>query len=150
MLALRLWLAEIDKHWPQLDINEAIKAVKGAARYHMLFIVSQLVSHASNQSDKVPLPAATMGALQHSGMVLAQAKQCVNQALQQALAQSNAAGKVFSPQNWLKGKSAVNDEQLVAGTILSVLKGINTPELAPIIASLTIPADKFSFRWSAE
>src|SRR5262249_25493110 len=39
MLALRLWLNEIDKHWPQLDINEAVKAVKGAARFHMLFIV---------------------------------------------------------------------------------------------------------------
>ncbi len=150
MLALRLWLGEIDKHWPNLDINEAVKAVKGAARFHMLFVVSQLVAHASNQSDKVPLPAATIGALSYSGMILAQAKQCVNQALQQALGQSSAAGKVFSPQNWLKGKSAVNDEQLVAGTILNVLKGINTPEFAPVISSLTVPADKFYFRWSAE
>jgi hypothetical protein len=150
MLALRLWLGEIDKHWQQLDINEAIKAVKGAARFHMLFVVSQLIAHASSQSDKVPLPAATIPALRYAGMVLAQAKQCLNQALQQAVSQSTAAGKVFSPQNWLKGKAAVNDEQLVAGTILSVLKGIATPELTPVIASLTIPADKFSFRWSAE
>lgn len=150
MLALRLWMAEIDKHWAQLDINEAIKAVKGAARFHMLFVISQLVAHASNQSDKVPLPAATMGALKYAGMVLAQAKQCLNQALQQAITQSNAAGKVFSPQNWLKGKSAVNDEQLVAGTIVSVLKGMATPELTPFIASLSLPADKFSFRWSAD
>ncbi len=150
MLALRLWLNAIDKHWPQLDINDAVKAVKGAARYHMLFIVSQLFAHASNQSDKVPLPAATMPALTHSGMILAQAKQCINQALQQAVTQFTAAGKVFSPQNWLKTKSAVSDEQLVAGTIVNVLKGINSPELGPVIASLTIPADKFSFRWQAE
>jgi hypothetical protein len=66
------------------------------------------------------------------------------------VSQSTAAGKVFSPQNWLKGKSAVNDEQLVAGTIVNVLKGINTPELAPVIGSLTLPADRFYFRWSAE
>ncbi len=150
VLALRLWLGEIDKHWAQLDINEAIKAVKGAARFHLLFVVSQLVAHASNQSDKVPLPAATIGALQYAGMVLAQAKQCLNQALIQAVAQSSSAGRVFSPQNWLKGKSAVNDEQLVAGTIVNVLKGLITPELAPVIASLTIPPDQFSFRWSAE
>jgi hypothetical protein len=150
MLALRLWLGEIDKQWAQLDINQAIKAVKGAARFHMLFVVSQLVAHASNQSDKVPLPAATIDALKYAGMVLAQAKQCLNQALQQAITQSNAAGKVFSPQNWLKSKSAVNDEQLVAGTIVSVLKGMATPELTPFITSLTIPADKFSFRWSAD
>lgn len=150
ILALRLWLGEIDKHWPQLDINEAVKAVKGAARFHMLFVVSQLVAHASNESDKVPLPAATMGALQFSGMVLAQAKQCLNQALQQAISQSTAAGKVFSSQNWLKGKTAVNDEQLVAGTIVNVLKSLQTPELAPIMACLAVPPDKFSFRWSAE
>ena len=133
MLALRLWLNAIDKHWPQLDINEAVKAVKGAARFHLLFVVSQLFAHASNQSDKVPLPAATMPALTHAGMILAQAKQCINQALQQAVSQSAAAGKVFSPQNWLKSKGAVNDEQLVAGTIVNVLKGINSPELAPVI-----------------
>lgn len=150
MLALHLWLNAIDKHWPQLDINEAVKAVKGAARFHLLFIISQLFAHASNQSDKVPLPAATMPALSHAGMILAQAKQCINQALQQAVSQSAAAGKVFSPQNWLKSKSAVNDEQLVAGAIVNVLKGINSQELAPVISSLTIPADKFSFRWQAD
>ena len=102
VFALRLWLNAIDKHWPQLDINEAVKAVKGAARFHMLFVVSQLFAHASNQSDKVPLPSATIPALTHAGMILAQAKQCINQALQQAVTQSAAAGKVFSPQNWLK------------------------------------------------
>jgi hypothetical protein len=150
ILALRLWLGEIDKHWGQLDINEAVKAVKGAARFHMLFIVSQLIAHASNQSDKVPMPAATMGALEYGGMVLAQAKQCLNQALLQAVSQSAAAGKVFSPQNWLKSKGAVSDEQLVAGTIVSVLKGVSTPEFAPVIASLTIPAENFAFRWQAE
>lgn len=150
MLALKLWLNAIDKHWSQLDINEAVKAVKGTARFHLLFVVSQLFAHASNQSDKVPLPAATMPALTHAGMILAQAKQCVNQALQQAVSQSAAAGRVFSPQNWLKSKSAVNDEQLVAGTIVNVLRGINSSELAPVVNSLSIPASKFSFRWQAE
>ncbi|MGA8642502.1 AIPR family protein [Candidatus Binatus sp.] len=150
ILALRMWLGEIDKQWAQLDINEAVKAVKGAARFHMMFIISQLVAHASNQSDKVPLPSATMGAIKYSGMILAQAKQCLNQSLLQAVAQSTAAGKVFSPQNWLKSRGAVSDEQLVAGTIVNVLRSLNTPEFAPIMASISIPADKFSFRWSAE
>lgn len=150
ILALRLWVGEIDKQWSQLDINEAVKAVKGAARFHMLSIVSQLIAHASNQADKVPLSSATIGALKYAGMILAQAKQCLNQSLLQAVAQSNAAGKVFSPQNWLKSRGAVNDEQLVAGTIVNVLKSLNTPEFAPVMASITIPGDQFSFRWSAE
>lgn len=76
LLALKLWTNEIDKYWPRLDINEAVKAVKGAARFHMLFIVSPLLGYASNQSDKVPLPSATMDALKVAGMVLGQAKQC--------------------------------------------------------------------------
>jgi hypothetical protein len=150
MLALRLWLSEIDRHWDHLDLNQAVKAVKGAARYHMLFVISQLFAHTSNQSDKVPLPSATMPALAYSGMIVSQAKQCINQALQQAISQSTASGKVFSPQNWLKGKGAVNDEQLVAGTIVNVLKGFASADLTPVITSLTIPADKFSFRWQAD
>lgn len=150
ILALKLWLGEIDRAWEQMDINEAIKAVRGSTRFHMLFIVSQLFAHASGQSDKVPRPAATMPALQHSSLVLSQAKGCINQALQHALAQSAAEGKVFSPQNWLKGKSSVSDEQLVAGTIVSVLQNMAAKELAPGVASLKIPADQFSFRWSAE
>jgi len=150
ILALRLWLDEIDKNWTKLDLNEAMKAVKGAARFHMLFVISQLFAHASNQSDKVPLPSATLDTLQYSGLILAQAKGCMNQALHHALAQSQAAGKVFSPQNWLKSKGSVIDEQLVAGTIVNVLKNMDSPELTSVISKLTIAADKFFFRWSAD
>ena len=150
VLALKLWLGEVDRAWEHLDINEAIKAVRGSTRFHMLFIVSQLFAHASGQSDKVPRPAATMQGLPHAGLILGQAKGCINQALQHALALSASEGKVFSPQNWLKGKSSVGDEQLVAGTIISVLQNMASKELAPGVASLRIPADQFSFRWSAE
>lgn len=150
LLAMRLWLNEIDKHWAQLDLNDAIKAVKGAARFHMFFTVSQLFSCASRESDKVPLPAATMDALKHSTMILAQAKGCMNQALQSAIAQSQAAGKIFSPQNWLKSKGAVRDEQLVASTVVNVLQNMNTPELSPIVDSLKLDAKDFFFKWSAD
>ena len=37
-----------------------------------------------------------------------------------------------------------------AGTIINVLQGLNTPELAPVLTSLTLAPEKFSFRWSAE
>ena len=150
ILTLKLWLVEIDKHWAQLNLNEAIKAVKGAARFHMLFIVSQLVAHASNQPDKVPLPSATRKALQFSGFVLSQAQGCMNQAFQGANAQSQSAGKVFSPQNWLKSKGAISDEQLVAATIMNVLVNMSSPELTPALNSLKVPAGDFSFRLSAD
>src|SRR6202012_3681438 len=95
ILALKLWLVEIDKNWEALAINEAVKAVKGAARFHMLFTVSQLFAHASDQSDNVPLPSATMGALRFAGPILNQAKQCINNALQQAVSETRVSGKIF-------------------------------------------------------
>lgn len=150
MLTLKLWLNEIDKNWEALDINEAVKAVKGSARFHVLFAVSQMFSHVSNQSDKVVLPSATKAALPFSGLILGNAKACINQALQHAHNQSQAAGKIFSPQNWLKGKGSVSDEQLVAGTIVNVVTNMATPEQKPYLDSMKTAADKFSFRWSAD
>lgn len=150
MLALRLWLNEIDKHWAELDINEALKAVRGATRFHMLFIVSLLFAHASGQADKVPSPAATVDALKFAPLILGQAKNCLNQALQHALTASQTAGKVFSPQNWLKGVGALNDERLVAATVVSVLQAMGSSDLGPVIKSLKLAPEKFSFRWSAE
>lgn len=150
MLVLKLWLNEIDKNWEALDINEAVKAVKGAARFHVLFAISQMFSHVSNQSDKVVSPAATKAALQYSGLILGNAKACINQALQHAHTQSQAAGKIFSPQNWLKGKSSVSDEQLVAGTIANVVCNMATPDQKPYVDSMKTAADHFSFRWSAD
>jgi len=150
MLVLKLWLREIDKNWEALDINEAVKAVKGSARFHVLFAISQMFSHMSNQSDKVVFPAATKAALPYSGLILGNAKACINQSLQHAHNQSQAAGKIFSPQNWLKGKGSVSDEQLVAGTIANVVTNMATPEQKLYIDSMKIAADKFSFRWSAD
>ena len=90
----------------------------------MLFTVSQLFAHASDKSESVPLPSATLGSLKFAGQILNQAKQCINQALLQAVMESKSSGKIFSPQNWLKSGQAVNHEQLVAGTIVVVLKGM--------------------------
>jgi hypothetical protein len=149
MLALKLWLVEIDKSWEALAINEAVKAVKGAARFHLLFTVSQLFAHASDKSDSVPLPSATISSLKFAGQILNQAKQCINQALQQAVMESKLSGKIFSPQNWLKSGQAVNHEQLVAGTIVNVLKGMEMGEVG-FINSLSLPPTEFVQRWSAE
>lgn len=148
MLALKLWLVEIDKNWELLAINEAVKAVKGAARFHLLFTISQLFAHASDKPDSVPLPAATLNALQFAGPILNQAKQCINQALQQAVSESKISGKIFSPQNWLKSGQAISHEQLVAGAIMNVLKNMEID--AGFIGSLTLSPSDFLQRWSAE
>jgi len=146
ILALKLWLVEIDKNWEALTINEA---VKGAARFHMLFTVSQLFAHASDKAESVPLPSATLGSLAFAGPILNQAKQCINQALQQAVMESAASGKIFSPQNWLKSGQSVSHEQLVSGAIVNVLKSMEVSG-GGFISSLSLPPSKFLQRWSAE
>jgi hypothetical protein len=98
----------------------------------------------------VPEPAATAEALKYAGTILNHAATCINQAVGQAHARATAEQRIFSPQNWLKSKGAVSDEQLVAGTVVNVLRGMDTPEIRPIIERLRIPADRFSFRWSAD
>lgn len=150
ILALRSWLWEIDRNWEQLGVNEAVKAVRGSTRFHLLFGVSQLFACASNQLDKVPEPAATLGALKFAGTILSHAATCINQAVAQAYARAAAEQKIFSPQNWLKSKGAVSDEQLVAGTVVNVLRGMGSPETRAVIESLVVAADRFSFRWSAD
>jgi hypothetical protein len=116
----------------------------------LTLVNSELLETRLSEAERRDLPELMTEIEVEAEKCLAQAKQCLNQALQQAVTHSAAEGKVFSPQNWLKGKSAVNNEQLVAGTIVSVLKGLATPDMAPFISSLTIPPDKFSFLWSAE
>jgi hypothetical protein len=149
-LMLRTWLWEIDQKWSQLSLNEAVKAVRGSTRFHLLFAVSQLCAHASNQPDKVPEPAATVDAVKYSGVILSHAATCINQAVVQAHARAGAEQRIFSPQNWLKSKGAVGDEQLVAGTVLNVLRGMKTPETQAVIDALKVSPEKFSFRWSAD
>jgi hypothetical protein len=69
--------------------------------------------------------------------------------VEQAVARANADKRIFSPQNWLKSKGSVADEQLVAGTVINVLRGMR-PQTAVMIDSLTIAPERFSFRWSAD
>jgi hypothetical protein len=150
ILALRSWLLAIDQHWDTLDINEAVKATRGSARFHLLYVVSLLFSHASGQADKVSLPSATQEALKFAPMILSQAKNCLNKALETAIAQSRTASKVFSAQNWLKGTAALHDERLVTSMVVDLLGSMAQGEMAQMIKSLRIPAEHFAFRWQAE
>jgi len=75
---------------------------------------------------------------------------CINQAVAQAHGRAAAEQRIFSPQNWLKSKGAVSDEQLVAGTVLNVLRDMRVPETEPVIQALKVSPERFSFRWSAD
>ena len=89
-----------------------------------------------------------MGALRYASMILAQAKQCLNQALLQAVSQSTAAGKVFSPQNWFKSRSSVDAETLAAGMGVAMLRGMRGGQ--ETINGMKLGPESFGLRWSAD
>lgn len=147
MAALNGWIQSIDKSWTNLNINNELRAGKSYVRYHVLFAVSSLIAAVNKQPQAVVAPGATTEALKAASDVLSMAATCVENAMQNALMQAQTAGKVFSPQNWLKSNASWQGETLVAGTQAGMLPGF--PTGPALIERMKAPATAFSARWSA-
>jgi hypothetical protein len=78
---------------------------------------------------------------------LSMAATCVENAMQNALIQAQTAGKVFSPQNWLKSNASWQGETLVAGTQAGMLAGF--PTGPALIERMKAAPSAFSAQWSA-
>ena len=148
MLALQQWLNAIEAAWTSLNMNNELKAGKTHVKYHMLFSVSALINAVNKQATLVISPAATLKALEASGEILPLAANSIENAMQSALIQAQSAGKVFSPQNWLKSNASCGGETLVAGTQAGMLPGF--PTGPALLDKMKAPPSAFSPRWSAE
>ncbi len=122
-LALQTWLHAIEESWPNLSLNDVLKAGKAYVKYHVLFSVSAIISSVNKQPMQIVDPAETLKAAQSATEILPLAANCLENAMQAALNQAQMSGKVFSPQNWLKTKGSVEGETLVAGTVAGMLSG---------------------------
>lgn len=98
--------------------------------------------------DQLRQASATMDAAQSPGDILPLAANCLENALQNAINQSQIGGKIFSPQNWLKNNASVQGETLVAGTIAGMLPGF--PNGTQLLNLMRVPAGDLSTRWQAE
>lgn len=148
IFALQTWLNAIDAAWGDLGFKDALRAGKSYVRFHLLYAISILMAHASGQGDKVPHPSATLKAAQlYAGEILPLAANCVNQALEAAITNAQAANRTFSPQNWAKNLASKEGETLVASTIVGMLPGLGGHAT---IEKLKVPAEQFGLRWSAE
>jgi hypothetical protein len=126
MLALQTWLSAIESAWPNLALNDVLKAGKTYVKYHLMFAVSAIIAQANKQPTLVVEPVATLKAAEHPNEILPLAATCLENALQSALQQAQINNKVFSPQNWLKSVSAVQGQMLVAGTLAGMLSSLRT------------------------
>lgn len=147
MLALQQWLNAIDAAWQNLNMSNELKAGKALVKYHVLFAVSSLINAANKQATLVVAPGATIRALEASGEILPLAASCIENAMQSAYVQAQTAGKVFSPQNWLKNTASPQGATLVAGTQAGMLPGF--PSGPALLEKMKAPAAAFSARWSA-
>lgn len=148
ILALQTWLQAIDDAWPNLALNDVLKAGRAYVKYHLLFAVSSIVAAVNKQPTMVVEPAATLKAAQSSSEILPLAANCLENALQAALNSAQVSGKVFSPQNWLKTNASVQGETLVAGTVAGMLS--NFPNGRALLELMKAPATSISARWSAD
>lgn len=72
-----------------------------------------------------PYPSATLTiARQHASEILPLAVNCLNKALESAVAEAQMADRVFSPQNWAKSRTSIQGETLVASTVIGMLPSI--------------------------
>lgn len=148
MLALQQWLNAIENAWPNLNLNNELKAGKMHVKYHVLFAVSALINAINKQPTLVVDPKATINALKSTGEILPLAATCIENAMQSARMQDETANKVFSPQNWLKANRSWQGETLVAGTqagMLGSFAGGNA-----LIECAHASPSAFSERWSAD
>lgn len=148
IMALQTWLNAIDEAWPNLALNEVLKAGRAYMKFHVLFSVSSIIAAISKQPTRVPEPAATMQAAERPSDILPLAANCLENAMQNALNQAQIAGKVFSPQNWFKTNGSVQGETLVAGTVAGMLPGF--PNGKSLLELLQVKPSAMADRWSAE
>ncbi len=150
LLALKQWSAHIDAHWEKEDLglHEQLQAASGFTRYYLLFAVSFAFSVASNQQDKVPNPSATAKALENADAIINLAANCCNSALENAVAEYKEKDKIFNPLNWFKTKDAILKVQMSARMLTPMY--IKVSSGTDFKKALTLPAEQFSLRWSAD
>lgn len=149
ILALVRWQQQIDKRWNgNLGLVEDLLAVPSYAKFHLLMAIQACFAIASNQSDKVPSPSATVDALAESEPIISMAANCFNSALDTAMNEYSEKSKVFSVHNWLKSKDSVLKIQASVRMYLGMLP--NMPGGKELKQKLVVAPEKFGLRWVAE
>jgi hypothetical protein len=150
ILALNRWAQEVERRWNQgnLGLNEALLATPSYSKFHLMFAVQACFCAASNQVDKVPMPSATVRGLNTPDPIINMASHCYNAALGRAIHEYEDLGKIFSPQNWLKAKDSLRKVQDAVAFYLGMIDMM--PGGVELRSLLSVPADRFMMRWSAD
>jgi hypothetical protein len=156
--ALNFWMREIQKVWTPanpLSLNETLLAMKAYAPYHHLFGISMIFGVINKKTDRVPIPSQTYEKAKAANLVPQIIKisgRCLNTALKVAANRQQPENRVFSPQNWIKSKTSLNDISAAIEQYFDMLPTMENMEAVEksLREGLSLMQEDFEYRLSAD
>ena len=138
-----------------MGLNDALLAMKAYAPYHHLYAISVILCEINKMPESVPNPAVSYSLLKGSNLldtVIEMAGNCLNAAFENASAEANEAGKIFSPQNWIKAKGSLKDIRTATRNSFTAMKMYpqGKQQLQILQEQLSMGKEQFEARWTAD
>lgn len=156
--ALHELFAAVEEKWNKdnpIGLNNTLLAMKAYAPYHHLYTISVIVCELNKMPESVPDPATTYTLLKKSDLldwVIDMAGNCLNSAFENASAEANESGRIFSPQNWVKAKGSLKDIRSATRNNLNAMKMYpqGKQQLQLLQEKLSMEKELFEARWTAD
>lgn len=156
--ALNYWMNQISKVWDSsnpLNLNETLLAMKAYAPFHHLYAVSMIFGVINRKVDRVPSPHRTLEKAKDNGLIdqiIKISGRCLNTALKVAANRQQPENRVFSPQNWIKSKTSLNDVTAAIEQYFDMLPTMENMEAIEkkLREDLTLAQEAFEYRLSAD
>lgn len=148
----------IDEKWNKenpMGLNEALLAMKAYAPYHHLYAISVIICEINKMPESVPDPAVVYKLLNEGDLldtVIDMAGNCLNAAFENASAEANEAGRIFSPQNWIKAKGSLKDIRTATKSSITAMKMYpqGKQQVQILQEKLATGKEQFEARWTAD
>lgn len=138
-----------------MDLNETLLAMKSYAPHHHLYAISVILCEINKMNDSVPSPTVSLEKMKNANIldeIIDMAGNCMNMAIENALAEATENGKIFVPQNWIKSKISLKDIRGAIRNYLTTLKMMPNGKqiLEKLNTGLSMDKSDFEARWTAD
>nr|WP_308520933.1 AIPR family protein [uncultured Stomatobaculum sp.] len=149
---------ELEKKWNKdnpMGLNDALLAMKAYAPYHHLYAISVIFCELNKMPESVPDPAVVHDLLVSGELldtVIDMAGNCLNAAFESASAEAAEAGRIFSPQNWIKAKGSLKDIRTATKTSFTAMRMYpqGKEQVQVLQDKLAMSKERFESRWTAD
>lgn len=156
--ALNVMFNKLYEKWNKdnpMGLNETLLAMKSYAPHHHLYAISVILCEINKMNDLVPSPSVAlikMSNVQLLDTVIDIAGNCLNMAIENALAEATENGKMFVPQNWIKSKASLKDIRGAIRNYLTTLKMMPNGKQVydNLNKGLNMEKTDFESRWTAD